>query len=98
MSDSLTRRLASLSLLGLASLVQPLAGQNIPASANQRIADDDGFWKTASLREDAELNVDALRQHQTLCERTGADACLVIHRGKIVQEWYSKTYSVPMYA
>jgi CubicO group peptidase (beta-lactamase class C family) len=97
-SDSLTRRLTAFSLVCLASLAQPLASQNISASANQRIADDDGFWKTASLREDAELNVAALRQHQALCERTGADACLVIHRGKIVQEWYSKTYSVPMYA
>jgi len=45
-----------------------------------------------------ELNVAALAAHQELCKRTGADACLVIHHARIVQEWYSKAYAVPMYA
>ena len=98
MSDSLSRGLASFSLLCLAGLVQPLAGQNVPAPADQRISEDDGFWRTATPREDPELDTAALSQHQALCESTGADSCLVVHRGKIVQEWYSKRYSVPMYA
>jgi CubicO group peptidase (beta-lactamase class C family) len=59
---------------------------------------DDGFWKTATLSEDRELNVQALQAHEALCQRTGADACLVIHRGRIVQEWYSSNYRVPIYA
>jgi hypothetical protein len=60
-------------------------------------AHDDGFWQTA---DGTSLGLDphALAQHQSLCERTGADACLVVYKGKIVQEWYSPRYHVPMYA
>jgi CubicO group peptidase (beta-lactamase class C family) len=55
----------------------------------------DDFWQTAAP---ADLGVDAatLEQHRVLCERTGADACLVVHRGKIVQELYSARYREPM--
>ena len=59
---------------------------------------EDGFWKTATPAEDPELNATALAAHESLCQRTKADACLVIHHGRIVQEWYSKLYSTPMYA
>ena len=58
---------------------------------------DDGFWQTgdpATLG----INVSALEKHRQLCERTGADACMVIRRGKIVQEIYSARYRVPMMA
>jgi CubicO group peptidase (beta-lactamase class C family) len=58
---------------------------------------NDGFWqmhKPATLG----VNVSALENHRRLCERTGADACLVIRRGKIVQEIYSARYRVPMMA
>lgn len=57
----------------------------------------DGFWQTGDA---ASLGLDsaALREHQELCERTGGDACLVVYRGKIVQEWYSDRYRVPMHA
>ena len=44
------------------------------------------------------LNVSALQQHLIICERTGADACLVVYRDTIVQEWYSPRYREPMYA
>lgn len=44
------------------------------------------------------MNVAALAAHQALCERTGADACLVVYQGKIVQEWKSARYTTPMYA
>jgi hypothetical protein len=58
---------------------------------------DDGFWQTV---DPASLGIDShvLAQHQALCEETGADACIVIYEGKIVQEWYSPRYYVPMYA
>lgn len=58
---------------------------------------DDGFWRAG---DPATLGVDvpALESHRRLCERTGADACLVVRRGRIVQEVYSARYRVPMYA
>lgn len=86
------RNLAALVLIAVATASDILA-QGLPSAA-----DDDGFWKTATPREDRELDAQALRAHEELCKRTGADACLVVHRGRIVQEWYSKNYSVPMYA
>lgn len=55
----------------------------------------DGFWQAVNP---AALGVDAgaLEQHRALCERTGADACLVIYKGKLVQELYSSRYREPM--
>src|SRR5204863_162131 len=44
------------------------------------------------------LDVPALQRHLKICERTGADACLVVYRDTIVQEWYSPRYHEPMYA
>jgi CubicO group peptidase (beta-lactamase class C family) len=44
------------------------------------------------------LDPHILEAHQALCEKTGADACLVVYRGKIVQEWYSPRYHLPIYA
>jgi CubicO group peptidase (beta-lactamase class C family) len=60
-------------------------------------AADDGYWKTIDPAA-AGLNVTAFAAHQALCERTGADACLVVYHGRIAQEWYSARYTVPMYA
>ena len=53
------------------------------------------FWQTANP---ATLGIvaEVLEQHRALCERTGADACLVIYKGKIVQELYSARYREPM--
>lgn len=60
-------------------------------------AQEDGFWQVA---DGAAMGMDggALAEHQALCGQTGADACLVVHRGKIVQEWYGERYRVPIYA
>jgi hypothetical protein len=61
----------------------------------RRVADvEDGFWRTASP---AALGLDtaALARHRELCERTGADACVVAYRGRIVQEWYAPSYAFP---
>ena len=44
------------------------------------------------------LDVQALARHRALCERTGADACLVAYKGQLVQEWYGPRYRRPMYA
>ena len=76
----------------VARLREELAPRNVPPPSS-----DDGFWRTgdpATLG----VNISALERHRRLCERTGADACLVVRRGKIVQEVYSVRYRVPMYA
>lgn len=91
------RAFATLLLASVASAAT-LRGQVAPSTGQSSASADDGFWKTASPREDVELNVPALTAHKALCQRTGADACLVIHHGRIVQEWYSKAYRTPMYA
>jgi len=75
-----------------------LGGQNHPSPAPPTVAADDGFWEISNPREDSELNPAALKAHEALCQRTGADACLVVHRDRIVQEWYSTRYTSPMYA
>ena len=59
---------------------------------------DDRFWQSAKPKEDLELNSKALAAHLVLCERTRADACLVVHHDRIVQEWYAPTYNPPMFA
>lgn len=58
---------------------------------------NDGFWQTVDPKL-MQMNTSALENHRQLCERTGADACLVIRRGKIVQEFYSARYRLPMMA
>jgi hypothetical protein len=58
---------------------------------------DDGFWEVADPTS-LEVDIDVLEKHQKLCEDTGADACLVVRSGRIVQEWCSERYRVPMYA
>lgn len=58
---------------------------------------DDNFWQTAKPS-DLGLNVKALELHGDLCTRTGADTCLVIYKGKIVQERYYRSYRSPIMA
>jgi CubicO group peptidase (beta-lactamase class C family) len=75
------------------ALPPPAPNPMRPARPSQIRAED--FWQTANpsaLR----INIGALDEHRALCERTGADACLVIHRGKIVQELYSARYREPI--
>lgn len=96
-------RSVPLSFVGLLLVSAPLVSPRVQAQGNPSsvvpdVSTDDGFWKTATVRDDLELNATALTAHEALCQRTGADACLVIHHGRIVQEWYSKLYSTPMYA
>jgi CubicO group peptidase (beta-lactamase class C family) len=93
------RTLTLIALLFTATVSAATArGQGQPSSTPRAVAANDGFWQTSSPREDSELNADALKAHQALCQRTGADACLVIHHDRIVQEWYSTRYTTPMYA
>ena len=66
-----------------------------PRSGPVEIAPDD--WEAA---DPASLGSAApvLAEHQALCERSRADACLVIRGGQIVQEWYGPGYADPMEA
>jgi CubicO group peptidase (beta-lactamase class C family) len=43
------------------------------------------------------LNTHAVEQYRVLCERSGADACLVAYEGTVVLEWYAPTYREPIY-
>jgi len=54
-----------------------------------------GGWRVGDA---AALGLDtaALARHRGVCERSGADACLVAYRGRIVQEWYGPEYAYPM--
>ena len=61
------------------------------------LSNGDPFWQTVEASA-AGISEAVLAEHRELCERSGADACLVIRRGKIVQELYSERYRVPMYA
>jgi CubicO group peptidase (beta-lactamase class C family) len=44
------------------------------------------------------LSRDAVAAHASLCKDSGADACVLVYRGKIVQEWYGPRYREPAYA
>ena len=61
-----------------------------------RAIDLDDGWKTGDAGA-LGLDTTALAAHRTLCDTTGADACLVAYRGQIVQEWYSPRYAEPIY-
>lgn len=64
-------------------------GPTSPSAENH-----DGFWKVVDA---ASLAMDtvALEEHKELCEATRADACLVVRKGRIVQEWYGDGYQTP---
>jgi CubicO group peptidase (beta-lactamase class C family) len=78
-------------LIGLSSVGQAQAA----SSARPLTPSDD--WPTAKPT-DVGLNPEALRAHELLCQRSAADACVVVYRGAIVQEWYGPAYKEPMYA
>jgi Beta-lactamase len=58
---------------------------------------EDNFWQPANPAS-LGLNVKALELHGDLCTKTGADACLVIYKGKVVQERYYRSYRTPIMA
>lgn len=58
------------------------------------IADD---WKVGEPGA-AGLDTSVVRAHRQLCERSAADACLVIRKGVLVDEWYGPDYSEPITA
>lgn len=59
-----------------------------------RAADD---WRVARPT-DVGVDTLQLRRHRELCARTGADACLVVRYGALVDEWYAPSYREPVYA
>ncbi len=44
-----------------------------------------------------EISTEMLQRHRAICEETGADSCVISHRGRIVQEWYGPRYARPVY-
>jgi CubicO group peptidase (beta-lactamase class C family) len=55
----------------------------------------DGFWKKAEP-EKMGLDARALERHREHAQRSGADAVLVVYKGRIVSEWYSARYKEPI--
>ena len=45
-----------------------------------------------------EMDPAAVREHETLCATSGADACLVVYRGAIVSEYLGPRFRLPMLA
>ena len=81
----------------MAKLRSELSAKPKPSNSKPAAARPDGFWQTAEPSATG-LNVEALKRHAELCTRTGADACLVVHKGKIVQELYGLRYRTPLMA
>ncbi|HVG33433.1 MAG TPA: serine hydrolase [Pyrinomonadaceae bacterium] len=85
-------------LAGASSIKREVARLRAQSTAKPELpTTQDDFWLTinpATLG----MNVKALELHGDLCTRTGADACLVIHQGKVVQERYYRSYRSPMMA
>ena len=55
-------------------------------------------WPVAEDPTALGLDAGAFAAHEDLCVGSGADACLVVYEGAIVQEWYGPGYREPMYA
>jgi hypothetical protein len=81
---------------GLADQVARLRAE-MSAPPASLLREGDGFWQTADPSA-LGMNVRALTAHSELCLSTGADACLVVHKGRIVRELYSARYREPIYA
>ena len=75
---------------------RPAVAQLRQGVASPPVAEDD-FWRSAHPAESG-VDTTALARHQALCERTEAHACLVVHRGRLVQEWYGPRFEPPTYA
>jgi CubicO group peptidase (beta-lactamase class C family) len=87
----------ALSVAGTGTLEPGSESGGMSPSFRTTATAQDAFWQhgdPAALG----LNVAALDRHRELCEQTGADACLVVYRSQIVQEWYGPRYAPPMTA
>ncbi|MEM6337387.1 MAG: serine hydrolase domain-containing protein [Bacteroidota bacterium] len=73
--------------------VHKLRGEVEPPAPSM---DDD--WPVAGDPGSLGLDISALAAHENLCERSAANACLIVYQGQIVQEWYGPGYREPMYA
>jgi CubicO group peptidase (beta-lactamase class C family) len=56
---------------------------------------DDNFWQVQDPAL-TNLNMEAVHEYGELCQRTHADAYLIVYKAKIVAEGYAKSYMVPM--
>jgi CubicO group peptidase (beta-lactamase class C family) len=89
--------------IGMAAIAAALLGcSSVQSKAQLRVyppdaSNADGYWRFESP-EALGLDTAAIRDHQNLCERTGADSCLIAYKGKIVSEWYSPRYKLPVAA
>ncbi len=75
----------------------PNAVEPPPMRAEARPSAEGDGWPEADPSA-AGLDPFVLAEHRRLCEQSMADACLVVHDGRIVQELYGPGYAEPMYA
>jgi hypothetical protein len=70
----------------LALMILAGAGLILPAVRGEGSGKD---WEVGDPKAMG-LDGEAFNDHRELCERSGAEACLVAYKGKIVSEWYSR--------
>ncbi|AIE83716.1 beta-lactamase [Fimbriimonas ginsengisoli Gsoil 348] len=97
-SDSETRYRRECLLEDMDHWLRRFGLSHAPPGRSFRPAEDSMFpaADTRAKREEIGLssNADgALGTYLSLCQRTGADACLILLRGHLVTEWYSDRYS-----
>ena len=63
-----------------------------------REAESSEFEWTVVDPEEVGVDPEVVERHRSLCQRTGADACLVVRSDRIVSEWTSERYREPVYA
>jgi hypothetical protein len=71
--------------------------KNPKSDKNQNFNHEDNFWKVSS-GEESGINKKFVKELEQLCKITEADSCLIIYKGKIISEYYSKNYHYPVYA
>ncbi len=77
----------------VAGILAHLGSANTPAVRPVPSRDDD--WPTGNPIS-LGLDTAVLRLHRDLCARSGADACIVVRDGVLVDEWYGHNYAEPV--
>src|SRR5262249_32189677 len=81
---------------GVLAMAIILTGSPAPIEAHAQAPGPKGDWEVVDPKT-CGLDVQAIQAHRDLCERSGADCCLVVYKGKIVSEWYGPNYKLPMH-
>jgi CubicO group peptidase (beta-lactamase class C family) len=83
-------------LSGTLAIAVILTVGQAPVKEHAQAPGPEGDWEVVDPKT-CGMDLPAIEAHRDLCERSGADACLVVYKGKIVSEWYGPKYKLPMY-